>query len=80
MSAQSDFWLNLHTLAQSLREEGPIRAIRQASLAESFEALPSITQAELAQDFRLILAELRDFEPNLLSASLKAHKADNGVK
>jgi hypothetical protein len=79
MSPQSDFWLNLHTLAQSLREEGPNRAIRQISLAESFEAMPSITQAELAHDFRLILAELREFEPILLAGSLQSRNAGNGV-
>jgi hypothetical protein len=80
MSAQSDFWLVLHTLAQALREEGPTRAIRQAGLAESFEALPSITQGELALDFRLIVAELGEFEPILLAASLKGQNTCNCAK
>jgi hypothetical protein len=75
MSAKSDFWLVLHSLAQALRDEGASRDIRQASLAESLEAMPPPTQSELAHDYRLILAELIEFEPNLLAISLAASKA-----
>jgi hypothetical protein len=75
MGANSDFWLFLHSLAQAIRDEGPPGEIRQASLADSFEALAPLARRELAHDYRLVVAELNQFEPILLSLSLEDEPA-----
>jgi hypothetical protein len=70
MGTQTDFWLLLHNLAEATREEGRESAARQAHLEESFGAMPEATRREISRDFRLVLAELSNFESAWLRLSL----------
>ena len=66
MGAKTDFWLAIHNVCLCYEEEGTSPRERAASVADSWAAMPRSARSAIAQELRMLLAELPDVDSELL--------------
>jgi hypothetical protein len=58
MKTLSDFWINVHYLASSLRTEGATADDRLRNVTDSLTGLAPVAQQEVLADLNFVVAEL----------------------
>jgi hypothetical protein len=68
MNERSDFWHNIHYLAESYESAGLTADERAAMIVEEFRSRPALAQRELFADLATIVGHVPDICPLLASA------------